>query len=287
LKHRTYISLLVLGAIALLSPSCKMVSSFIHDDTVVAKVGDHKLYLSELSDYIPNGIPPEDSTKLALQYINSWAEDMVYMDVAESELSKSEKDVSKELEDYRRSLLKFRYEQQYINQRLDTTITDKQVDEYYNSHQGNFVLEYPIMQVLFMSASEDNPDLELVRKTLSKRKLDDIFVVDTLLTSSAMRYVDYGGQWVSAVTLALEFGTDYVSMLSKNKDNFIEQKDGKGGVAMARIYRMIPAGRIGPKEYYVERIKDAILSARKQSLLNELEMDLMERAKREENFEIY
>ena len=34
-------------------PSCKAISSLIHDGEVVARLGDHKLYRSELDDVIP------------------------------------------------------------------------------------------------------------------------------------------------------------------------------------------------------------------------------------------
>ena len=108
--------------------SCKTITSFVHDGRVVAKIGNHKLYASDLNAYIPDSASPEDSTRLALQYINSWASDMAFIDVAEKELSKSEKNVDKELEDYRRSLLKYRYEQKYVNQRLDTAVTDAQIE---------------------------------------------------------------------------------------------------------------------------------------------------------------
>ena len=69
----------------------------------MAKVGSHKLYDTELNAYIPDSASPEDSMKLALQYINSWATDMMFNDLADKELSKSEKNVDKELEAYRQS----------------------------------------------------------------------------------------------------------------------------------------------------------------------------------------
>ena len=80
--------------------SCRAIGDFIHDGDVAASVGAHKLYLSELEAFIPNGVSPEDSTRLAEQYIRSWATGCLYADMAEQQLSKSEKDVSRELEDY-------------------------------------------------------------------------------------------------------------------------------------------------------------------------------------------
>ena len=129
--------------------SCKTITSFVHDGRVVAKIGNHKLYASDLNAYIPDSASPEDSTRLALQYINSWASDMAFIDVAEKELSKSEKNVDKELEDYRRSLLKYRYEQKYVNQRLDTAVTDAQIEKYYEAHIETFKLSLPIAKARF------------------------------------------------------------------------------------------------------------------------------------------
>ena len=80
-------------------PGCKAVQDFIHDDEVIAKVGDKKLFLSQLAGVIPNGISPEDSTNLALQYITTWAKDQIFLDVAEAQLSKEELDVTQELAD--------------------------------------------------------------------------------------------------------------------------------------------------------------------------------------------
>ena len=121
----------LIGIVLSALPSCRAISSLLHDDEVVAQVGDMKLYRAELDALIPKGLSAEDSTGLARQYINTWASDLVYLGIAEKQLSKAEKDVSRELEDYRKSLLKYRYEQLYVNERLDTAVTDEMVDEYY------------------------------------------------------------------------------------------------------------------------------------------------------------
>ena len=133
----------------------------------MAKVGSHKLYDTELNAYIPDSASPEDSVKLALQYINSWATDMMFNDLADKELSKSEKNVDKELEAYRQSLLKFRYEQKFINQRLDTAVTESQIENYYESHIENFKLQLPIAKAQFLYIYTDYPNLGMI---LTKKK---------------------------------------------------------------------------------------------------------------------
>ena len=84
--------------------SCRAISRFLHDDEVVAEVDGVMLYRSDLDKVLPAGLPQEDSVRLAAQYINSWASDQVFIGIAEQQLSKAEKDVTKELEAYRKAL---------------------------------------------------------------------------------------------------------------------------------------------------------------------------------------
>ena len=274
-------------SLALLLPSCKAVQSFIHDGEVVAKLGDHKLYLSELEKVIPNGISPEDSLNLANLYINSWATGKAFQDIAEQKLSKEEKDVSKELEDYRQSLLRYRFEQRFISERLDTTVSPKEVDEYFEAHKDNFKLERPIVKARFMKISEDSPNLRTIKKLMSSDDVSDVIAADSLAFNSAQRYADLSDTWIDAATLAGDFGVDYVEMLSKKNGQFIEIKDGDGFLLVAFIADMVKAGEVPPVEFCEERIKDIIISGRKHKLLTTLEQDLIEDAKAKEKFEIY
>lgn len=267
--------------------SCRTITSFVHDGKVVAKMGDHKLYESDLAAYIPDSATPEDSTRLALQFINSWASEMAFNDVAEKELSKDEKNVTRELEDYRRSLLKFRYEQKYVNQRLDTAVTDAQIEKYYETHIDNFKLQLPIAKARFLSISSDSPNLEIIKKKMASDRPSDQMEADSMAFSSALRYTDFGGKWVGLVSLSREFGTDYGTVLSAMKNGLVEIPDGNGNLNIAYISSIMKAGETGPVEYYRERIRDIILSTRKQSLLSGLERDLIENARSQENFVIY
>lgn len=253
---------------------------------VVAKVGKHKLYSTELSMYIPSGVSPEDSTKLALQYINNWATNMLFIDTAQKELSKDELDVSKELEDYKRSLLKFKYEQKFINQRLDTTISQSQLMDYYNTHIDQFTLDVPIVKARFVSVYKGSQEISDIRKHLSLSG-DDYSTGDSLAYTGATRFSDFGGNWVSASVLAREFGTDYKTMLSAMKNGYIEKEDENGNIDMAFVLDIRRPGEVGPVEYFKDRIQDVLLSRRKQELLSDLEQDLLDRARREKNLVIY
>lgn len=279
--------ILIYGIALLTLPSCRAISSLLHDGDVVAQVGRHKLYKSEVAALIPDEASADDSLKLALQYINSWASDLVFLDIAEEQLSKDELDVAAELEQYRRSLLKYRYEQRYINERLDTLVSDSQIDEYYQSHVDNFVLEIPIVKARFLRISSDSPSVEPIKKKMSSPVLSDLMAADSLAYFSAVKYTDYGDNWIDMVTLARDFGADYAELLSSMKNGFIEKKDTDGKLNVAYIAEFMPAGEIPPVEYCRERIKNIIISVRKQALVSDLERDLLTDARDRGRFRIF
>ena len=282
---------LCIAVIVLLAmTSCETVTSFVRElryGQVVAKVGSHRLYASELASYIPDSASPEDSTRLALQYINTWASDQLFTDVAERELSKSEKNVDSELEDYRHSLLKYRYEQKYVNQRLDTAVTKAQIEKYYDDHAENFKLSLPLAKAVYMNISADSPNLEIIKKKMRSDKPEARIEADSIAFSSAFRYTDFGDRWVDLVKLSREVGTDYGTLLSQVRDGYAELPDGNGNLNIVYFFSLMRAGQTGPVEYFEEQIRDIILSTRKQALLSRLERDLIENARNQENFVIY
>ncbi|MCQ2179544.1 MAG: hypothetical protein MJY91_05540 [Bacteroidales bacterium] len=267
--------------------ACNTISSIIHDDEVVARVGQEKLYLSQVEQYIPEFVSAEDSLKLVRQYINSWATEILYQQVAQEQLSEAEMDVTAELEDYRKSLLKFRYEQRYIGERLDTLVTMEQKEEYYNTHQELFQLDRPILRVRFLDIAKNSPSKEKIVKLMSSKEYEDNVQAAELASSAALKYFDSTDRWTDAIVLAREFGTDYSDMLAAMRGNIIKiEPEDRPDVLIAYVAEIRKNG-VAPMEYVEDHICDYILSARKQELLTSLEQDLLDDALDHKTFVIY
>ena len=267
--------------------SCRAISRLLHGDEVVAQVYDATLFRSDLDKVIPAGLPEEDSVRLANQYINSWALEHVFTGVAEQQLSKAEKDVMQELEAYRRSLLKYRYEQLYVNERLDTAVSENMVQKYYEDNSEMFVLKRPVVKARFLSISSQSPMLEQIRKKMSSSEFADMVEVDSLAYSSALKYMTWEGKWIDINNLSLEFGLDNATLLSKKKGNWIEVSDSVGLTNLAYISAFKDKGEMAPLEYSTPSIKDKIVSVRKQELVNSLEQNLLEDARKNGKFKTY
>ena len=275
-------SLLLLTAV-----SCEMASSLVHDDQPVARVGKENLYRSEIEGRIPGMMSPEDSAGFAERYIRLWAMDRLYADVAEKQLSKAELDVSAELESYRRSLLRYRYEQRYLNDRLDTLISDRQISDYYEAHEADFALREPLMKIRFVDIMKDSPDLDEILALMSSDGHGDLARADSLARVSALRYFDNSGSWMSASDLARYFGTSASEMLdAMDEDMIIIEPENRGDILAAYVCDMVESGT-APLEYCTPVIRDIILSNRKHELLAALERDLLDEALDSKQFVIF
>jgi hypothetical protein len=285
--------LVFIAVVAMAAMSCNMVRELsdtaaqLRHGEVIARVGKHRLHRSELEKFIPAGVSPEDSAGLAQRYVNAWAEELLMLDMAQEQLSKDQKDVSAELEEYRRSLLKYRYEQLYINQRLDTLVTDEEISAYYKNNPDKFKLDRPVIKSRYLIIPADSRSLKQLRSKMSSEDDSDALQADSLAFTTAIKYSDSSDTWMDAITLAQELGTDYRSLLSSIKNSFAEFTDDAGNLHLAYIVEMVPGGKTAPLEYCHERIKDIILSARKHALETSLEKDLLEDALESRKFVIY
>ncbi len=256
--------------------SCKYIN--FSSDKVVAEVGGQKLLESDVRELIPEGTNPEDSIRMLEQYINNWATKHLLLKKAESELSKSEKDVEQELEDYRNSLLVYRYENLFIESRLDTTITDEECREYYAKHSSNFTSNSSVVKARVIKISQNSPNIAAIKNLYKANGIEEIDELERLCYNSADKYDNFGNNWVdiSAVASMIPYDVQSCERAASNS-SYIETSDTLYNYFVYFLDKIAP-GEIPPFEYYLPRIKEIILIKRKQELISELEKSLLKEA---------
>ncbi|MFH1936419.1 MAG: peptidyl-prolyl cis-trans isomerase, partial [Bacteroidota bacterium] len=81
--------------------------SYLHKngDRPVARVDDDYLFESDLTDLVAPGTSATDSLNLTRNYIDGWIKKKILIHQAEKNLTEDQLNFSKELEDYRNSLV--------------------------------------------------------------------------------------------------------------------------------------------------------------------------------------
>ena len=263
---------------ALLISSCSFYDSVVRGDKV-AQIGRAALYKTDIEKVVPKGISAADSANLARQYIDSWAIKQLMLQKAEEQLPKGDKDVAQLLEDYRTQLLVFRYENKYREERLDTLVSDKEMEEYYNTHIYSFVGKNGVFKGRLVKMQNSSPNLQVMRKLAKERDIEKLEALEQLAYNSAYKYSDYNNGWVDLNIVAKEVGVtleDLQQVLKKEK-LAAEIKD-TVYTNVLQILEYIPAGETTPLEYNSAKIKEIIISRRKQELLSNLQRDILQDA---------
>ena len=106
--------------------------------------------------------------------IDKWIRKQLLLEKAELNLTPSQKDVEIQLNDYRSSLLIYKYEQEWIKQNLDTVVAENEIREYYKLYSGNFILDENILKALYVKIPVFSPNIDKVKKWYKSDKNDDL-----------------------------------------------------------------------------------------------------------------
>ncbi len=271
---RSIIVLLMIFQLA----SCQVIDRLFKGE-VVARVGSAVLYKNEVDALIPKKCSPQDSIQIVEKYIFSWATKHLLLSQAENSLTKVEKNVDKELDDFRTSLLVYRYENLFVQQRLDTLISNEECEQYYADNKESFATSVSIVKAIYIKINSSSPNLQIIKTLSRSSKEEDRMNLYDMCYSSADQYYDFEGQWVALNIIAQEMETDMVSLENSLKSgNTYFEKEDQGITNLVSVYESIAPGKIAPYEYCLERIKEIILSKRKQELLTSLERNLLDDA---------
>ncbi len=276
---------LIFSALLLLS-SCQLIDRIFKGE-VVARLGTKVLHESEIAQLIPNDASPEDSVRIVKAYINSWATKHLLLSMAEGQLSKEQKDVQKELDDYRSSLLVFRYQKIFVEQRLDTLITDSECKKYYEENTQSFIAPYSIIKARCIKINTSSPNLQVIKSLYRSTMLEDVDALREVCYSSAEKYMDFDNEWIPITVIARELDMDVDLCESELKKKPYIEKDFMGSTYLLFVYDRVAQGALSPYQYNEKKIKDIILSKRKQELILNLERNLLNDALDDNKLVIY
>lgn len=242
----------------------------------LARVYDKYLYASDISDDV-FGTSSSDSAMLMRVYIDKWVQTQLLLRLAELNLSDADKDVSHELENYRTSLLVFKYEQEYINQKMDTTFTDDDVLRYYEDNRESFVLDKNIAKALYIKLRKEAPQVKRIRELYRSSHEQDLQMLDNLAYQAAIKYDYFGDRWVDIDMILQQLPPAASPALYMNQvrsQGHIDIEDGEFAY-LVNFKEVMRRGEIMPYEYSSDQIRTIMLNTRRNGVIRELERNVM------------
>jgi len=257
------------------------------EEKPVARVLDNTLLVSDMKEIFPEGVSAEDSIQIAKKFIEKWVRQQLLLNKAEINLSEDEKNVKKQIENYRSSLLIYKYEQSLLKQKLDTNISDQEIEAYYKQNLSNFLLSRNIVKSVFIKVRRTAPDIYKLRQWYRSDDPESVKNLEAYCFQYADTYDFFNDDWIDFSKL-----TEMMPVQIGNPEYFlryrqtIEASDTTYQY-FVRIHKYAFTGDPSPLELVRGDIEKIILNKRKIMLLNELETSIYNDAQNRGQFTLY
>lgn len=257
------------------------------DDKVVAQVGEKKLFHSEISKIIPDEIEEQDSALMAGDYIRKWVKQELLLRKANENLTPEQKNLTREIEEYRNSLIIYKYKNELMNQQMDTLVTKRQIEQFYHANPDNFKLNGNIVKAIFIKIPNSVANPKLLKELVDYTSEEGFNALREYCIQYARSFDFFSNNWVDFDVVKNNIPgeiTDSKQFLSRNHQ--VELRDSNYYYLVSILdYKL--QNDLAPVEYVENNIKNLILNKRKIEFLKQVEENVYKEGIRQNKFKIY
>ncbi len=279
---------ITVAAAVLLLAGCRELPRYFASDTTIARAGGNELRMRDVRSVVPKGLSGDDSVAFMKLYVDRWIVKQLKLEEAERLFSSSAGDIDKMVEEYRQALLIRELDQHYVDQSIDTLITEDEIAAYYNSHKADFKLDRTIVKgriVQFAAGYRQASKLKTLMASKAKAQQQDF---SDICEKNNFTVSDFRSQWIDFP----EFLSYLPTLRSQNYDSVLgttsvqEMRDSHW-----RYYFQIDAVmRVGepiPLERLRRNIRRILYNQRKSDIIRQHDEALLHRAEEEGEVKIF
>lgn len=254
----------------------------------LARVGNVTLFYDQVPEQIEPGTNVSDSTEIIRNYINKWTRKELMNQKAEDNLtSEFITEMTRQLEETRSNLLIYQYQRQMMEQKLDTAISEVEIEDYYAKNEQSLKLNANIVKALFVKIPKESPDIDKARLWCRSSLQTDMNLLESYCYEFADKYDDFNEEWITMNQLSGELPEDIPNQDEfLKRTSFFETTDSVFVYFISiRDYRLKQS--IAPYDYIRDEIKGVILNNRRFEYLKSLEDGIYNEAIKENTIKIY
>ena len=252
----------------------------LNEEDVLVQVHDYVLNRSEVEIIIPKNISSSDSLLIAENYIQKWIKDVLTLDVAQRNIGHEADDINRMVEDYRRSLLRHRYQEYMIRSRLTSEIREDEKMAYYNDNTEKFILDKYLIKGLFLKIPAGSPGLPDIKKWYRSQDPKELESIEKYSIQNASVYEYFYDRWVDFDEIL-----DKMPIYVSNKSHYLQSNrmvelNDSAYCYLLNISEYLLSGNIAPYEYADAQIQELMINNRKMDFLRTFEEELYQDAVR-------
>jgi hypothetical protein len=257
------------------------------EERVLARVFDEYLYESDITGIIPENTTVRDSIEIVRNYIDNWIQQRLVLTKAMNNLTPEQMNFDKQLEEYRKSLIIYEYETKLIKHKLDTIVTDQDVEEYYDQFQSNFELKDNIVKCLFVKIESDSRYRNIIKRLLRSDKEEDKIKLEAYCRDHAANFFLDDQSWLLFDDLLKE-----IPIKTYNQEAYLQNhryiEIGQSHYVYMVLFKDFKIKEsLSPLSFERDNIRNIIINKRKVELIKNMEKEAMMNAVENNDFEIY
>jgi len=248
--------------------------------TLLAKVGETELYLEDISKSKLTPFLNEDSASRVRRYVENWTEEQFFLQQAKELVKEDAASLNELIEEYKRNLLIYELEKQWIETFSDTLVGEEEIKQYYDNNKDNFQLRKNIVKIRYVKVGNDIPTKELNKvktwiqvssqvndsllKTFAEQKADNYFLDNIWL------YFD-------DVLREIPISSNYNQERFLQSNTYVQLQEGEF-IYLVNFYDFKIKDSTTPLEFEIENIRKYILIQRRVKWLEDKRKEMYEEA---------
>jgi hypothetical protein len=287
MRLRLGISLSLIVVNSLLLTSCKYFEKKATLPNAVAKVFDTYLYVSDLEGVVPKGSSAADSNSIVKKYIQHWTEEQILLHQAQNNLGEKQLELNKQIEDYKNSLIIYAYEKEVVRQKLDTIVSDSDVQHYYDENKKDFQLKNDIVKIIYVKVSNKAPDMDKLKEWITSTDADDREKLSKYCYQFGQNFFLDDQVWFMFDDVLKEVPIQtYNQDLFLQNNRFVQIAD-SSSTYFLNIKGYMIKNSTSPISFEKDNIKKILINKRKMDLIEQMKKNLYEQAELHNNITFY
>lgn len=262
-------------------------SSCSNQDEIVASVNKKDLHHSEaelLMDHLGYDVNNKNDWR---QFLDNWTKNQVLKQELDNADPEQARLIELKSEEYRGELSRYYLEEKAIMQKLDTSVSEEEILNYYRKNQSSFALQDYLVKALYIKIPKGVKVEEKLKSAYLLKNDKDLSQVNSYAKLYAENFYFDDEQWIYFTEL-----TKDIPLKQYNKDNIVLNRtktyfsDDEFTYYLNIIdYRL--KDETPPLEFLRTQIKEIILSGRVSKLREELGNSFYQKIQKKHDVKIY
>ncbi len=258
------------------------------ENPIVASVANQQLRMEEVSKLNTTGLNSTDSIGIVNRYIQSWVKKHLMINEASRMRAFDEEEINRKLLDYKYALMVYEYEKSYLEQNLQKSIPNEEIEAYYDAFQENFSLREIIVRINFLRMDKSSSQIAALERLLKLPEGENRSELEDIALTQASNYYLEDSTWVRfddiIVNTPLVNHPNKVTLLRNQKLIAVEDDSYK---YYFRILEYKLQDQIPPLQFVSDEISKILLNKKRVELIEKHQKEIYNRAQENNEFKIY